>query len=165
MYLFNFNLINLLVIHYLLNMQKFSFVKCLCTSSKRLKLFMSSRISSNGVSFDSGTIAENSELVKSHLKSRKSNSLLFSEIDKIAQLRERRASLIFKGDQARAERKKRSQEIGKLIIEGKNEEANNLKTKIEEYVKISAEADENLMHVDAEIENIILIMPNLLDDR
>jgi seryl-tRNA synthetase len=110
-------------------------------------------------------MAENPELVKAHLRARHCSPSLLDDIDRVASLRKKRSIYILEGDNARAARKRDSQVIGKLIKEGKKEEAETMKLKIEEYSKISASTDDKLAVVDAEIQNIALVIPNLLDDR
>jgi len=122
------------------------------------------RIASNGESLDANLMAENFPLVKSHLIARKSNSDLVAQVEKIASLRAQRNSLIVEGDKARSARKKCSQIIGQLMKEGKQDEVGVIKAEVDEYAKASAAADDKLALIDKEIDDIILYVPNLLDD-
>ena len=139
------------------------------SSHVRRSLTMSTKLggrpSSTDVSLDSQLMAENPSLVKAHLTARRSDAFLLVEIDRIADLRKQRSTYMNEGESARSARKKDSQVIGKLLKEGKKDEAEAMKIKIEEYSKISAQADEKLAVIDAEIQKIALVVPNLLDDR
>ena len=65
--------------------------------------------------------------------SRRASQALLDDIDKIAKFREQRNALIVEGDSARSERKKASQIIGQLMKEGKKNEVDVIKLKVEEY--------------------------------
>lgn len=139
------------------------------SSHLRRSLTMSTKLggrpSSTDVSLDSQLMAENPGLVKAHLTARRSGASLLEEIDRIADLRKQRSTYLNEGESARSAKKKDSQVIGKLLKEGKKDEAEAMKVKVEDYSKLSSEADEKLAVVDAEIKKIALVIPNLLDDR
>ena len=139
------------------------------SSHLRRSLTMSTKLggrpSSTDVILDSQLMAENPGLVKAHLTARRCGASLLEEIDRIADLRKQRSTYLNEGESARSAKKKDSQVIGKLLKEGKKDEAEAMKIKIEDYSKLSSQADEKLAVVDAEIKKIALVIPNLLDDR
>lgn len=123
------------------------------------------RIPSNGASLDTNLLATNPELVTSHLQSRRSNPSLLNDVTKIANLRKERNLLIVKGDAAKGVRKTLSQQIGQLMKEGKADEVAELKRQVEEASVTSAATDEGLAKIDADINTLFSVLPNLLDDR
>ena len=90
---------------------------------------------------------------------------MFEEVSKIASLREQRNAEIQKGDKAKSDRKALSQQIGMLMKEGKHDEVQSIKDKVEEASSVSKSCDENLGSLDEQIETILAGMPNLLDDE
>lgn len=125
----------------------------------------SSRLSSSGLSLDSSLISANSQLVISHLHSRKSAQELVDAVRKIPELRAQRNALIVEGDAARNARKTLSKEIAMLMKKGEASEAEKLKLKVEESNILSAVAAEKQQLIDEEIDRILSVVPNLLDDR
>ena len=123
------------------------------------------RISANGKSLDVNLMAAEPELVVSHLKSRRASESVFEEVSRIASLREQRNAEIQKGDKAKSDRKTLSQQIGKLMKEGKQDEVQAIKDQVEEASRISKACDETLGALDARIQAILIGMPNLLDDE
>ena len=83
----------------------------------------SPRGDTNHLSLDSNLLAENPDLVKRHLISRKTNCSVLDDVDSIAALLDKRNKLISEGDVARSERKTLSQQIGKLMKEGDSDQA------------------------------------------
>lgn len=123
------------------------------------------RLRSDGASLDTNLLATNPDLVISHLQSRRSNPGLLDDVAKIAALRTRRNLSIVKGDAAKGIRKNLSQQIGQLMKEGKTAEVMELKKKVEEASETSAATDADLEIIDAEINTLFSVLPNLLDDR
>ena len=123
------------------------------------------RLPANGASLDTNLLATNPELVTSHLQSRRSNPSLLDDVSTIAALRTQRNQLIVKGDAAKSVRKNLSQQIGQLMKEGKTEEVAELKKQVEEASESSASSDLELVEIDASINKLFSVLPNLLDDR
>lgn len=123
------------------------------------------RVPSNGASLDTNLLATNPEIVTSHLKSRRSNPSLLDDVAKIANLRKERNLLIVKGDAAKGIRKSLSQQIGQLMKEGKAEEVAELKRQVEDASATAGSTDEELAKIDAAINRLFSVLPNLLDDR
>lgn len=135
--------------------------KTLYSSFSRLQ----ARLPANDASMDTNLLATNPELVISHLTSRRSNPALLEDVSKIAALRAERNQLIVKGDAAKGVRKTLSQQIGQLMKEGKTAEVAILKQQVEEASVKSAECDTELVTIDAAINRLFSVLPNLLDDR
>lgn len=114
---------------------------------------------------DTNLLATNPDLVISHLTSRRSNPALLEDVSKIAALRTERNQLIVKGDAAKGVRKTLSQQIGQLMKEGKSAEVAALKQQVEEASVTAAECDTELVTIDAAINRLFSVLPNLLDDR
>jgi len=123
------------------------------------------RLSSAGVVLDSMLLQSNPELVLSHLRARRSGEALLGNINKVGALRQERNSAIMAGDKAKNIRKTLSQQIGQAMKEGKQELVTELKRQVEEANSQSAAADEELGRIEAEINQVFPLIPNLLDDR
>jgi hypothetical protein len=130
-----------------------------------IQRFCTARHPANGLSLDSALAADRPDLLISHLHSRKSDSLVKNKVLAIKQLRAERVQLIGKGDLARNTRKLLSKEIGTLMKSGKTTEAADLKRKVEQASDESHAFDEKLAVVDNQLNQIVLDLPNLLDDR
>ena len=126
---------------------------------------LNARLPANDVSMDTNLLATNPDLVTSHLTARRSNPALLEDVAKIANLRTERNQLIVKGDTAKGVRKTLSQKIGILMKEGKIDEVNELKRQVEEATVKAAECDAELETIDAQINTLFSVLPNLLDDR
>jgi seryl-tRNA synthetase len=127
--------------------------------------FISSRPPSDGLTLDTSLIASNTDLVVSHLKSRKADSKFVDDVMKIKQLRSERNACIMEGDKAKNIRKTLSKDIGAMMKANNIDEVNALKQKVELANVHSNEADEKLAKIDEDIKRIFSVIPNLLDDR
>lgn len=136
-------------------------------SSSRYSSFtrLQSRVPANDVSMDTNLLAMNPDLVLSHLTSRRSNPALLEDVSKIAALRAERNQFIVKSDTAKGVRKNLSQKIGTLMKEGRADEVTELKRQVEEATVKAAECDAELVTIDAQINKLFSVLPNLLDDR
>ena len=134
-----------------------SISKCLASST--------SRPTSNDLSLDTTLIATQTDLVVSHLESRKSDSKLIEKVLTIKDLRAERNNCIVEGDRYKSVRKTLSKEIGSLMAQKKLVEVEVLKQKVEQASQDSALTDDKLAKIDVEIDDILSIVPNLLDDR
>ncbi|CEL98192.1 unnamed protein product [Vitrella brassicaformis CCMP3155] len=85
-------------------------------------------------------------------------------VDEIGALSVDRSRLISEGDAARSERNTLSQEIGSLYRQGKADEAESIKAQVESATERAAAADAELSRVDAEIQTMLLSLPNALDE-
>lgn len=129
-----------------------------------VRLF-SNRPQSNTFSLDANFAATHPDVVIAHLQSRKSDNSLVESVGQLGALRVVRNKLIVQGDSARSKRKTLSKDIGQLMKSGKKDAAEQLKQQVEECSRIAAEADAALVKVDADINVIVSLLPNLLDDR
>lgn len=136
-------------------------------SSSRFSSFsrLQARLPANDVSMDTNLLATNPDLVTSHLTARRSNPALLDDVAKIAALRAERNQYIVTGDAAKGVRKTLSQQIGVLMKGGKADEVTELKRQVEEATVKAAECDAELVTVDAKINTLFSVLPNLLDDR
>ena len=135
------------------------------SSSSSSTALRASRVPANDVSLDTNLLANNPDLVLSHLTSRRSSTELMESVSKIASLRTERNALIVQGDTAKNARKTLSVQIGQLMKEGKAAEVDELKRQVEKASDASAAADEAQGHIDRQIDAIFSVLPNLLDDR
>lgn len=192
-YLYSFPVLAklLMMLFFMTSKSATSTSSCFRYKNMAFKMSMSStRESSKGISLDTNLMADNAKLVKSHLTSRRASQALLAEIDKIASFRDQRNALIVQGDAARSERKKASLVIGQLMKDKKDVEVAEMKLKVEEYgmthsltrtyslppkalalfpllhplAKTAASADEKLLVLNTQMEQIALLVPNLLDD-
>lgn len=142
---------------------------CLRTQASRSRYSsfttLQARLPANDASMDTNLIAVNPELVISHLTSRRSKPALLDDVAKIAGLRTERNKFIVMGDSAKGTRKTLSQQIGQLMKEGKAEEVAELKRQVEDASVKAAECDAELVTIDAAIDGLFSVLPNLLDDR
>jgi seryl-tRNA synthetase len=125
---------------------------------------LAGRVSSGGASLDVNLIASNTELVNSHLRSRKTDTKLVEDVDRIVSLRVERNKLIVEGDAAKSQRNSLSQQIGMLMKQKQLDQVDALKRQVEDASRIFADADEKLAAVDADIDRLFSVIPNLLDD-
>lgn len=125
----------------------------------------SSRIPAGDQTLDTQFISEHYETVVSHLKSRKASPQLLEDVSKVSILRTRRNSLIMERDSAKSSKKHLSQQIGKEMKSGNEEEVKRLKNVAEDLDRVSDTAESQLQLVDDEINNIVAVIPNLIDDR
>lgn len=123
------------------------------------------RIPSESKTLDTALIGNHPDLVLSHMKSRNCNEDVMNSISKISELRKKRNILILESDGAKSIRKTLSQKIGKLLKEGKIDEVEVLKLKVEESAKVSSDADAMLLDIETKIDALFSVIPNLLDDR
>ena len=125
----------------------------------------SERISSSGISLDPALLAENPELVLSHIKSRRGNPSLLNDVQRIGELRSLRNSAISQGNLAKSTRNNLSQEIGKLMKMGRTNEIDELKLQVEKAKDLATQLDMQLNDIDREMNDLLSMIPNLLDDR
>jgi hypothetical protein len=145
-----------------------SFVKKVSIRSLKRKsssFILHERLPANEATLDTVLLANSPDLVISHLKARRSNPNLLEDVSKIATLRAERVSKIVEGDAAKSTRKTLSQQIGQLMKEGKGDEVVKLKELVEEASQKSSALDLELVGIDAEINSLFSVLPNLLDDR
>lgn len=107
-------------------------------------------------------VRENSELVKENIRKKFQDEKL-PLVDEVIALDETLRKLKTEGDEIRASRNTISAEIGKLMREGKKEEAEGLKQKVTANANRLAEIDSLTEKVSTELREKMLIIPNIVD--
>ncbi len=107
-------------------------------------------------------VRENPDLVKENIKKKFQDAKLplvdeVLELDKI--LRDARV----KGDELRAERNSKSQEVGNLMREKKIDEANVIKAKVSEINKELEDIEAKEADLSAKIKEKMMVIPNIID--
>ena len=136
------------------------------------------RLPREGLSLDVRTIVSDTDMVLSHLKSRRSSAEALEAATTIASLQSKRVALIQERDSFLNQRKEASAQVGQLMrklnSKDKNEEdeGKDFAAEAEKYKELSAQAAEGAQKAEEELESIQKIMddllagiPNLLDDR
>ena len=114
---------------------------------------------------DERLVGEDPELVKKSLLKRRAGEAQLEAVDRIAELTKERAEFAQKGMKAREERKKLSQEIGKLMKAGGGPEVDAIKEKVAACAVTSDTADERIDAIESERTTLFNTLPNLLDPR
>lgn len=107
-------------------------------------------------------IAEAPEVVKAHLTKRHEDAHTLAEVDAIVALSERRRELISERDELRATRNTLSKQIGGLFKEGRREEAEALKAKVQAGNARIEVLEHELEVVQADRDRLCMGLPNLL---
>ena len=112
---------------------------------------------------DINLIRENKELVKENIK-KKFQEQKLPLVDEIEELDKKFRDIKQKGDNLRALKNSKSQEIGSLMREGKRDEAEKVKAEIAKYGDEIAnlEIEEEKLSVD--IKAKMMIIPNIIDE-
>ena len=108
-------------------------------------------------------IRENRELVKENIKKKFQDHKL-KLVDEVYELDIKYRDAKLEGDNLRALRNSKSNEIGSLMREGKKEEAENIKEEIKEYGKKIEELEELEENLQAEIKTRMMVIPNIIAD-
>ncbi len=136
------------------------------------------RSAATGKSLDLALLANESGLVISHLRARRSADSIFEQVNRIGALRAERSSKIMEGNDAKNRRNVLSAQIGKLLKEtGPGAGANtsggsgvavqieSLKEQVLAASALATVCDESLGQIDLKIYEIMSSLPNLLDDE
>ena len=108
-------------------------------------------------------IRENPELVKENIKKKFQDSKL-ELVDKVILLDKEARETQQKADGLRADRKSLSKRIGALMAQGNKEEAEQVKQLVNEQATTLAELEQNEARLQEEINEIMLVIPNIIDD-
>ena len=108
-------------------------------------------------------VRENKEIVKENIKKKFQNEKL-ELVDKVIELDKKSRELKANGDNLRSERKKLSDEIGKLFRDGKKEEAELNKQKVTDINNQLVEMEKEEEDLNKEIRKIMLTNPNIIDE-
>ena len=107
-------------------------------------------------------LRENPEIVKQNIKNKFQDQKLPLVDEVIALDKESRATQQ-EADSLRSNRKTISKQIGALMGQGKREEAEEFKQKVNEQAARLAELDVRETEHDEKIKNIMLVIPNIID--
>ena len=108
-------------------------------------------------------VRENPDIVKENIKKKFQDEKL-ELVDKVITLDKKARELKMNGDNLRSERKKISEEIGKLFKDGKKEEAELSKQKVTDINTKLEEMETEEANLNQEIRKIMLVIPNIIDD-
>lgn len=152
--------------------QKYSGLKqWMSTSTDDNETKQKQRISRGDISaLDARTVADNLEMILSHLESRRANDITMDAAKEIASLNSERVSLIQKRDEALSERKIQSGIVGQFMRNIKNlnddekEQLEAAKKVSTEAADVASEVEEKLSDIESNVSNLLFSLPNLLDD-
>ena len=111
---------------------------------------------------DINLIRTNPELVKENIKKKFQNEKL-KLVDEVKEFDEKARALKQETEQKRSERKKLSDEIGVLMREKKNDEANTIKEKVNKINKQIEQNEKVLEDLNNKIRDRMLVIPNIMD--
>ena len=107
-------------------------------------------------------IRENKELVKENIKKKFQDHKL-PLVDEVYDLDIQFREAKQEADQLRAEKNKKSAEIGLLMRDGKKEEAEKIKNEVAKTNDRIAELEEKEVNLEAEIKKRMMVIPNIMD--
>lgn len=108
-------------------------------------------------------IRENSQIVKENIKKKFQDNKI-ELVDEVISLDKENRDCKQKGDELRAQRNNLSKEIGKLIGQGKKEEAEEVKNKVSEMAEELKELEIKEEQLQEKVKNIMMLIPNIIDD-
>ncbi len=108
-------------------------------------------------------IRTNKEIVKENIKKKFQDSKL-PLVDEVEQLDKKTRALKVEGDNLRASRNTLSNQIGALMKEKNIVEANKIKETVKRDNERIAEIEKEVATLDEKIRNIMLTIPNIIDD-
>lgn len=134
------------------------------TSSATIK-----RIPRDNLSLEVRTIANNADLVISHLESRRASQETLDAVRTISSLQEKRVALIQERDNFLNQRKEASAVVGKLMRGGDLSDedakaAEHAKEKSSQAAEGAAKAETELEEIQGKVDELLAGIPNLLDD-
>ena len=107
-------------------------------------------------------IRENKELVKENIKKKFQDHKL-PLVDEVYDLDIQFREAKQEADQLRAEKNKKSAEIGSLMRDGKKDEAEKIKNEVAKTNDRIAELEEKEVNLEAEIKKRMMVIPNIMD--
>lgn len=128
---------------------------------------------------DARTVVDHLDMVLSHLRSRRASQETIQAAKEIASLNEQRVVLIKDRDKALQRRKEQSAIVGRLMREGNTKSStaadtsnnSSLERLLEEAKSLSnaaandaSRAEEELTRIERTMEDLLLCIPNILDD-
>lgn len=107
-------------------------------------------------------LRENPEVVKQNIRNKFQDRKL-PMVDEVIEFDKDRRELLQEKEALQAERNKISKEIGKLMGQGKKDEAMAIKAKVADTGKRIAELEDRQKVVDEEIRKRMMVIPNIID--
>jgi len=126
------------------------------------------RIPRDDLSLEVKTIVSNTELVLSHLKSRRASQEALESARTIASLQSKRVALIQERDAYLNQRKEASANVGKLMRNKDDvdpEEIEKQKSLSAEAAEGAQKAEDTLAEIQSTMDSLVAGIPNLLDDK
>jgi seryl-tRNA synthetase len=111
---------------------------------------------------DARFVAENPDAVRDHLVRRQSDEKTLGIPARVATLTEKRSALLQAAEAGRAKRNQLSPQIGRMMKEGKREEADALKLEVKAAAEAIKAADDQLGDIESERDSLLMALPNLL---
>ena len=111
---------------------------------------------------DINLIRNNPDLVKENIKKKFQDTKL-PLVDEVVNLDKENRSLKTEAENIRSQRNKLSAEVGKLMKEGKKEEAEEIKAQVKAGAEKLVEIEAKQVELDAEIKKRMMLIPNILD--
>lgn len=108
-------------------------------------------------------IRENEELVKENIKKKFQDEKL-PLVDEVKELDVKVRDIQTEADNLRAERNKKSKQIGACMAKGDKEEAEKLKAEVEQNADRLKALEEETEVISARIKEIMMTIPNIIDD-
>lgn len=108
-------------------------------------------------------IRTNPEIVKDNIKKKFQEEKL-ALVDKVVELYKRYREIKVECDNLRNQRKTKSKEIGGLMSKGLKDDAEKIKSEVGEIGKKLAELEELEVKMEGEIREIMLVIPNIIDE-
>ena len=112
---------------------------------------------------DINLIRTNPEIVKENIKKKFQEEKL-ALVDKVVELDKRYREIKVECDNLRNQRKTKSKEIGGLMSKGLKDDAEKIKSEVGEIGKKLAELEELEVKMEGEIREIMLVIPNIIDE-
>lgn len=107
-------------------------------------------------------VRENPEVVKKNIQNKFQNSKL-PLVDEVIALDIENRKTKTEADELRASRNKISKQIGALMAQGKNEEAEEIKKQVTAQSERLAQLEEKESELDKKITDIMMVLPNIID--
>lgn len=108
-------------------------------------------------------IRTNPEIIKENIKKKFQDNKL-ELVDKVVELDKKYREIKVECDTLRNQRKTKSKEIGGLMAKGQKDEAEKIKAEVAEIGKKLAEKEALEVKMEGEIKEIMLIIPNIIDE-
>ncbi len=109
-------------------------------------------------------LRENPDLVKENIKKKFQDSKL-ELVDKVIDLDKKSRAAKGKADELRAKRNRLSKEIGGLFVQGKKDEAEQLKALVTAQGEELAKLEQQEAELSKQVTDIMMVIPNIIDPQ